>query len=269
MAESNLSPGGITRYPDTLIPPGYIAFMRDMALGGDGNLYLTWIGSETAYQYPIHAFNPTTHAFTAVPLPGGLPFEPDTIVRSNAAGSSAVVFVTLNLNNPSVGVYDPTTGKTTLIPDYDGLAAGSHYGNGVVQTTANDWWFGADATLGPDGQTYVTPPVVGHIALAQGWGIFPQLAGTIPINGAGAAFGYLFAVLEAGGGTDTFTVTSSAPSVCTASAVNGYPGDYQVIGVAPGSCTVTTKDQTGRSVTQTFQVTTQTATISSHARRIP
>ena len=111
--------------------------------------------------------------------------------------------------------------------------------------------------------------MVGHIALAQGWGIFPQLSGTIPINGAGAAFGYLFAVLEAAGGNDTFTVTSSAPSVCTASAIGGFPGDYQVIGAAPGSCTVTTTDQKGRSLTQSFQVTTQTATISNHARKMP
>ena len=265
MAESNTTAAGITEYADTVVPSGYISGLRHMTRGQDGNLYITWSGDATTVQYPLHTFNPSTHTFAALPTPGGLPYFPDAIQPSDVAGSTSVVFN--DLSGLTVGIHDTATNATTLIPAYDAAAAPLHYPNDAVQTTPNDFWFTGAETPGVDGATYTTPPVVGHIALAAGWGIFPQLRGTIPLNGTGDANGFLFAVLEQAGGTDTFTVTSSPSTTCSVAAIASFPGDYKVVGVAPGNCTVTVTDQNHRTSSLAFQVTTQTATINASRRK--
>ena len=265
MSESNTTTSGITEYRDTVVPPGYASGLRHMVTGQDGNLYITWTGDGTEVQNPLHYFNPTSHAFTTVPAPGGLPYDPDSIQRSNVAGSTSLVFN--DLLALAVGIHDTVTHDTTLIPAYTSVTPPLNYPADALQTTPNDFWFTAGSGFGIDGKTFTTKPLIGHIARAAGWTIFPQLTGTLPINGTGDPNAFLFAVIEQAGGTDTFTITSSASAICTVAAIPNFPGDYKVVGVAPGSCTVTVKDHTQRAASLTFQISTQTATINSKARR--
>jgi hypothetical protein len=264
MSETNVASAGITEYPDTVIPTGYIAALRHMTSGPDGNLYLTWSGDGTA-PTPLHYFNPVSRTFSALASPGTMPFFPDAIQPSNVAGSTSVVFN--DLAQLAVGIHDTATHNTTLIPAYTSIAPPMNYPNDAVQTTPNDFWFTGAESTGTDGATYTTPPLVGHIVLAAGWGVFPQLKGTIPINGTGDPNAFLFAVVEQAGGADTFTVTSSVSAICTAAAIPSFPHDYKVVGVGPGNCAVTVTDQNQRAVTLNFQVTTQTATINSKVRK--
>ncbi|HEY4439936.1 MAG TPA: Ig-like domain-containing protein, partial [Candidatus Elarobacter sp.] len=265
MSESNTALSGVQEYADTAIPTSYLPNFRHMTAGQDGNLYLTWSGDGTA-PTSLHMFNPTTQTFTALPGPGALPFFPDAIQRSNVAGSTALVFN--DLQGLNVGIHDTSTHATTLYPAYTSVTPPVNYANDVVQTTPNDLWLTGTPGYGPDGGTYITPPLIGHIALAAGWSIFPRLTGTMPIYGTGDPNAFLFAIAQSPGSGDTFTVASSATSICTVSTIANYPGDYKVTGVAPGTCTVTVTDQRSRHETLAFQVTTQTATINARARKL-
>ena len=267
MSEANRTSSGITEFTDTVIGSRTIAGLRSLAPGADGNLYITWYGDATLVQTPLHFFNPANGTFTAVPVPDGLPFDADSLQPSNVPGSVSLVFN--DLVELAVGVHNTTLHTTTLIPAYNSLTPPVTYPNDAVQTTPDDFWFTGNSGPGPDGRTPTSPPLIGHIALAAGWSVFPQINGPIPIYGTGDPNAFLFAVLEQAAAADTFTLASSAPGICSVAAIAKYPGDYKVVGLAPGSCTVTVTDQNRRSVALTFQVTTQTASINSRMRMAP
>jgi streptogramin lyase len=248
-------PGTNTGYDGSYPEP---AGLRFITTGADGKLYLTWSGNGVPNPPTLTQYDGGS-SFTALPLPGSLYTQPDAI---KPGSGSTVVFNDLGIG--AVGVYDTAARQFREYP-MNGFAAGpiGEFPDDVVDLGDGTYWF----TNQVPNLAGSPAPQIGHLVLAQGWTVFPE-SSALHIDGLGPTGAIMLGIGEAASSHDTFTVTSATPLLCTVTALQAYANDYEVTGVAPGSCTVSVTDQTNRTVTVPIQITQNTVTISGH-RRLP
>ena len=231
---------------------------RYIIAGSDGNLYQS--SSGTCMTMPCGgALNALTTAgvFTPIGLPDGYSFPDDL-----APGTGFIAFA--DLGEAALGTYNFAAGE---VRDYPIEAYTSpccsvwKAPQGVTVASDGSIWFVTYGRVSTNG-----PVALAHVIMTANWSVWPSQS--ITLTGAGSQAAQLVAVME-NGDSGPFTVHSSDQGVATIEAVTGESHDFHIVGVGPGTCTVTITDKNGRTESIAVNVTTTTGTVQSRGRRAP
>jgi streptogramin lyase len=217
------------------------AWPYNMAVGNDGNIWITEFGSEAFYGDP---FTPpqivrmsTDGQMTAFPMPSATS-APATI-RATANG---LVFTDIGTN--AVGLID-YSGNVVEWPSpptpTDGVQS-------AAQGSDGSYYFGDEDTNR-----------IGKITLGEKGMIFPQF---ISIAGAGNTQLVGVAVL---GDRGPYKATTDNANVATVAPISGFAMNFMVTAVAPGTTTLEIKGK-GKAMSATITVTAGTSTQSVRRR---
>lgn len=204
---------------------------RFIAAGTDGNLWFSELGSanygDPGYTPPQIVKMTTSGAMTAYPMPSASSV-PDSIRASNGG------FVFTDLGTNAVGLID-YSGNVVELPV---VLTNGPYGN--VQFTlqgADGSYYFADTNLSR----------LGKITLGKKGMIFPQsfsvTAGNTQLVGVGVL-----------GDRGPYTASIDNTNIATVTPISGFPMNFTVTGVAPGTATLTIKGK-GKAMTASITVT--------------
>jgi hypothetical protein len=231
---------------------------RYIITGSDGNLYQSSTG--TCLSMPCGgALNALTIAgvFSPIGLPDAYSFPDDL-----ASGSGFIAFT--DLGEAALGTYDFASKEVRDYPieTYTTPCCTVWKGPQGV-TVANDGsiWYITDGHYKTDGAV-----ALAHVIMTANWSVWPSQ--DITITGAGSQAAQLVAVME-NGDSGPFALHSSDSTVATIEAVTGESHDFHIVGVGPGSCTITITDKNGRTESIAVNVTTTDGTVQSRGRRAP
>jgi streptogramin lyase len=208
---------------------------RFIAVGQDGNLWFTEIGSEALagdpYTPPQIIKMTTSGQMTAYAEP------PSSEADSLRPATGGFVFADLGAN--AVGLIDYSGNIVEWPIVYDG----GTYGNTqfAVQGADGAYYF-ADADLDR----------IGKITLGKKGAIFPQTFSVAP-------GGTQFVGVAVLGDRGPYTATIDNTSVATVAPISGFPMNFTVTGVAPGTATLTIKGK-GKAMTAAITVTSAVTT---------
>lgn len=222
--------------------PDQEAGPRFIAAGTDGNLWISELGSLNfsgdSYTPPQIVKMTTSGAMTAYPLPSAS-CAPDSLRAAN----NGFVFADLGCN--AVGLIDYTGNVVELPIQWSGGT------NGDVQF----------AIQGSDGSYYFADDDanrLGKITLGKKGMIFPNTfslaAGSTQLVGVGVL-----------GDRGPYTATVDNANVATVAPISGFPMNFTVTAVAPGTATLTIKGK-GKAMTASITVTSSATSNASRRR---
>jgi virginiamycin B lyase len=231
---------------------------RFVASGSDGNLYMTGLGIGNLQSLSGFLVRFTT-AGAATPIALPTPGQPDTIVP----GPAGTLYFA-DLMQGAIGSVT-TSGAVQVWPVATAPTAADDGPQGLVYASDGTIYFTTTSTGSVDinGPFGFPKNEIRRLILAQGWTLYPPAP--IAVNGIGTVNAQLLGIAESGD-SSPFTATSSNPAIASVSAIAGFPHNFVVAGVAPGTATIAITDRNGRSVTATVNVTQTTGSIQSRVR---
>ncbi|HTX56958.1 MAG TPA: hypothetical protein VMD47_07620 [Candidatus Acidoferrales bacterium] len=205
----------------------------------------------------IEAFNPSTDAFTTLPIVQG-PNGPEP----GAMGKSGNLLYYQDFNNTALGLINVSSDAARLIPiPLDTSPTGNSaffFPNGVAAMPDGTAWF----TCYGEAQTF-QPLCIGHTVYLSGWSVWPS--SSISVIGAGTQAAQIMGIMEApSSNSGPFTETSSNTSVCQIASASDH--NFMIVGQSAGACTVTVKDASGTTQTVNVTVTTTSGTVQKRRR---
>lgn len=219
--------------------------------GVSGSILYT--GQDDSYNAPfeqggIATFNAATLATTKIAMPASVVNGPGSM----SVNGNVLYYNTFDTNS-AIGTVNLTTGAARTIPSISTNYADSTFPNRLEAVSDGTAW-------GPcytSGLTPQPPLCVEHTIYTNGWSVWP--GATFNINGSGSQNEQLIGIMEAPTVSSApFTVTSSNTSICAVvpdpSSINDH--NFNIVGQAAGSCTLTVTDK--NSVSRTIQVTVTT-----------
>ncbi len=226
---------------DTSVP-------RFFAPDGAGRLYLTQSGP-TAATIPagsIDDFVPGTGSINIVP--SGLPL---VLAGSSpyAIGANGSYIYYSDLQGDGLGLIAETNHTTRLFPinQFSQETGILRLPNGVAVLADGTAWF---TCYGGVTASVAQPLCMGRTVYLSSWSIFPSRA--IVLSGVGNANAQIVGMMEApSSNSGPFTAVSNKTGVCKTTAVADH--NFNIVGVALGSCSITVTD--AHAVSETIQVT--------------
>lgn len=235
-------------FPDTTQTLGG----RYIVSGSDGNLYVstgTFCSTSTTSTCASAFYKLTTSGtYSRINLPDTLS-APDFL----AAGNGEVGFA--DLGEMAVGAYDIKAGELRdypMQPNTNPCCTVNRRPDAVAFTSDGSMWilsYGQTAQNGTLG--------IGHVVMTNNWSVWPSQ--NISLAGTGAAGEQLIGIMESGD-SGPFTVTSSDNTIATMVST-GSSHDFELVGNAAGSCTVTITDKNGRRESIAVSVTSTSGVV--------
>ena len=219
----------------------------------DGTLvYIAFLGdwNFSVQQGDLESFNPSTNTFTTLPsvsAPQGIqPTVP-------SVSGSLVYYADYVKNSLDVVNLSNNTARSVPIVPYGGSIF--TLPGGVAAEADGTAWSVCYGAFTP-----FQPLCVSHTVYFSNWTLWPSYA--VAVNGAGPSTATLMGIMEApSANSGPFTVTSGNTAVCTISNVSDH--NFRIVGVAPGSCTVTVTDKNNVAQSMNAVVTTTSGTVQS------